>query len=127
MTQRVVLFSVDAQSAPAALATLEAHGAHATLREFDSTSTVLTVYTDLTPMALATLLRAHPLAASVFDADDPRRTSAASRGVDYQWDDEPAACAHCIGWRSEHVPDQQGQLVLREWHEPTCPTVTNWD
>lgn len=126
MTQRVVLFSVDESAADAVLETLASHGTHASLRHFDAVSSVLTVYTDLAPMALERLLSGHPSAEALFDADDARQRSAASSQVDYEWDDEPEPCPHCIGWRSEHVPDRRGQLVLREWHEPQCPTVVAW-
>jgi hypothetical protein len=35
-------------------------------------------------------------------------------------------CPRCEWWWAELVNDEEGVLVLREWHEATCPNSVDW-
>ncbi len=47
--------------------------------------------------------------------------------VDFEHDDPPQRCDHCPDWRFQWVDLPAGETVLREWHLPTCPVVTEWE
>jgi hypothetical protein len=35
-------------------------------------------------------------------------------------------CPSCEWWWAELVNDEEGLLVLREWHEVSCPSTVEW-
>lgn len=36
-------------------------------------------------------------------------------------------CERCGTWWAEIVRDPTGRQVVREWHNPSCPTLLEWE
>ena len=47
--------------------------------------------------------------------------------IEYAADDHPEPCGACLTWTFEHVRDQDGSVVLREWHQSGCSVVQEWE
>lgn len=46
--------------------------------------------------------------------------------VDYEGGDDPERCQWCREWYYEYLHSELGGSVLREWHRPDCPSITQW-
>lgn len=51
----------------------------------------------------------------------------ASRYVDFDPDGYVSRpCSRCSSWLPEIVREAGGMQVVREWHQPSCPSVIEW-